>query len=97
MNRELDILAAQSQTAKHWVNNLIKPVLIIMIYVRAEREGEWALHLHAVEKMILYFSAAGHVNYARYASYYIQCMHNIPKGFTGKFIRISVRRVFELK
>ena len=47
MARELDILAAQSQTAKHWLTNLIKPVLIMMIYVPAGREGEWALHLHA--------------------------------------------------
>ena len=49
--------------------NLIKPVLIIMMYVRAEREDEWPLHLFAVKKKIPYFFAAGHVHYARYATY----------------------------
>ena len=29
---------ATNSTAKVWVENLIKPVLIMMIYVRAERE-----------------------------------------------------------
>ena len=61
-------------------------VLIMMMYVRAEREGECALHLHAVEKMIPYFFAAGHVNYARYASYYIRCMNKLPPGVLRKFM-----------
>jgi hypothetical protein len=34
-----------SRTSKHWINNLILPVFLIMIFVRAEREGDWPLHL----------------------------------------------------
>lgn len=86
MVAELDILASQSRTAKHWVENLIKPVLIMMMYVRAEREGEWALHLYAVKQMLPYFFAAGHVNYARYASYYIRSMQKLPKAVQEKFM-----------
>ena len=31
----LDGLSAQSLLAEHWIENLIRPVLIMMIYVRA--------------------------------------------------------------
>ena len=44
MIEELDEISKRSRTAKHWVSNLIKPVLLMMMYVRAEREGEWVLH-----------------------------------------------------
>ena len=50
----------KSRTAKVWVENLIKHVLMMkMIYVRAEREAEWSLHLWAMQQMITYFFAAG--------------------------------------
>ena len=57
----------ESRTTKTWVTNLIKPVLIMMQFVRAEREGDWSLHLAAT--MIPYFFASGHFNYARYQVY----------------------------
>ena len=42
--------ANQSRTAKLWTDNLIKPVFLMMIFVRAEREADWPLHLWAVER-----------------------------------------------
>ena len=42
----LDSLAIKSSLAKHLVNNFIKPVLIVMLYVRDERQAEFALHLY---------------------------------------------------
>ena len=42
----LDSLAIKSYLAKHLVNNFIKPVLIVMLYVRDERQAEFALHLY---------------------------------------------------
>jgi len=62
----LDKTATESRTSRLWVDCLIKPVLIIMMYVRAEREADWPLHLAAVALMLPYFFAAGHVDYARY-------------------------------
>ena len=53
--------ATKSRTAKVWVEHLIKHVLIMMIYIRAEREAEWSLHLWSMQQMIPYFFAAGHV------------------------------------
>ena len=49
-----------------------------MLYVRAEREGEFALHLDVCKKMLPYFSAACHWNYARDGVAYVQMMENLP-------------------
>ena len=38
----------------------------------AEREGDWLLHLATFKKMLPYYFAAGHVNYARYGLYYLR-------------------------
>ena len=62
----LETASQQSRTTKLWVDCLIKPVMIMMAFVRAEREGDWQLHLCTVEKMLPYFFSAAHVNYARY-------------------------------
>ncbi len=61
----LDSKSHESRTAKLWVDNLIKPVLLMMVFVRAEREADWVLHLSAVATMLPYFFASGHINYAR--------------------------------
>ena len=70
----LVLKSQQSNTTKLWVDCLIKPVLITMKFVRAEREGDWPLHLCAVKDMLPYFFASGHVNYARYGLYYLRSM-----------------------
>ena len=67
----LERKAADSRTTWLWLENLIKPVFIMMLFVRAEREADWLLHLWAVKAMIPYFFAAGHINYARYGLYYL--------------------------
>lgn len=65
----LDEIAKQSKTAKLWVDVFIKPVLLMMNFIRAEREGDWLLHLATFRDMIPYYFAAGHMNYARYGLY----------------------------
>ena len=82
----LDLKSQQSSTTKLWVDCLIKPVLIMMKFVRAEREGDWPLHLCAVEDMLPYFFASGHVNYARYGLYYLQSMQQLPSMLLEKFM-----------
>ena len=46
--------------------------------VRAESENDFSLHLDACYKMMPYFFAAGHVNYAPYSLCYLQTMHKLP-------------------
>ena len=58
-----------------------------MAFVRAEREGEWALHLWAVSQMVPYFYAAGHINYARYGLVYLRSMEKLEGGILDRFMR----------
>ena len=83
---ELETQANQSRTTRLWLDNLIKPVLIIMLHVRAEREGDWPLHLYSTQLMIPYFFAAGHFNYARYCLYYVNAMSKLPKLVEEDFL-----------
>ena len=66
----LDAYSLENMLSKNWVDILIWPVILIMMYVRAECEGNVSLHLHACHKMMSYFFAKGLVNYARYGICY---------------------------
>ena len=67
-------VSKQSATAKHWIDNLIKPIFICLLFVRAEGEGEGLLHLTSVKEMLPYFYVAGHHNYARYEEIWKRCL-----------------------
>jgi len=83
----LEIIACSSKTSKVWIDILIKPVFIMMQFVRAEREGHWLLHLHAMRQMIPYFFAAGHIHYARYGLYYLRSMEALPDDVQQHFLK----------
>ena len=40
----LATISSQNRTSNVWVNNLVRPVLYMMLYVRAELEGDWISH-----------------------------------------------------
>ena len=80
-------IAAESSTAQLWIENLVKPVFIMMAFVRAEREGDWPLHLWAVKEMLPYFFAAGHHHYARYGLYYLRSMEKLHGDVLERFLK----------
>ena len=49
---------------------------ILRRYIRAERTGNWALHLQAIQDMLPYLAASGHNNYTKSATVYLQEMSN---------------------
>ncbi len=69
------------RTAKIWIQ-YINMVDLLRDFIRSERTGNWKLHLATVRKMIPYFAAAGHNNYAKSCQIYLQQMeqleHNHP-------------------
>ena len=73
----LETNASQSKITQLWVENLVKPIFIMMLFVRAEREADWPLYIWTVKKMLPYF--LGDCNYARYATYYLHSMEKLPK------------------
>ena len=82
----LKSIAKESLLAKHWIDNLIYPVFLMMMYIRAEREGEFGLHLYCCKKMIPYFFAAGHWNYARDGIVYLMSMEKLPGSLMTRFL-----------
>ena len=54
LDQFLKEVASKSVLAKHWVNNVIKPVFL-MLYICTDQEGEFRLHLYACKQMMPYF------------------------------------------
>ena len=59
----------------------------MMVFVRAEREADWPLHLWAVGEIILFFFAVGYCNYARHGLYYLQSMEQLPDNHLHEFLK----------
>ena len=58
-----------------------------MEFIRAEWEGDWALHLLAVKQMLPYFFVAGHVHYARYGMIYLRSMEKLDGDVLDTFLK----------
>ena len=50
---------------------------ILRKYIRAERTGNWELHLQAVSEMLPYMAASGHNNYTKCIWIYLQQMSSL--------------------
>ena len=83
----LDAYSLENMLSKNWVDILIWSVILIMMYVRAECEGNVSLHLHACHKMMPYFFATGLVNYARYGICYLRTVNKLPGIVLEQFIK----------
>ena len=66
----------QSKTYIYW-ENLMQMIVILLQYIRAERDSNWELHMECVTMMAPMFFIAGHTNYARWTPVYIVDMHEM--------------------
>ena len=87
LQEKLDSTSQENILAEHWVKNLIRPVFLVMLFIRAERQGEFPLHLYACKKMLPYFFAAGNINYARYGFCYLMTMSKLPPNILDKSLQ----------
>ena len=58
---------------------------IVRMLIRAERTGDWKLHLHATELMLPFFAAAGHNNYPKAVLLYLQDCQNLCDCLKSKY------------
>ena len=87
VEEQLDTIC-MSRTARLWVHCLIISLLIVHLYVQAEREGDWLLHMYALKRMVPYFFSAGHWHYARYIVWHLQDMlSSLPSELQDAFLR----------
>ena len=68
---DVKFLQQASRTGKLWIQ-FMDFVLIIRMFICAERTGNWNLHVYSTEQMMPYFAAAGHDNYTRATAKYLQ-------------------------
>ena len=68
---DLKVIQESRRTGRLWVM-FMKFVGIIMMFIRAERTGNWKLHLKASQDMLPFFAAAGHNNYSKCCRLYLQ-------------------------
>ena len=64
---------SDQRTAQLWLQYL-DMIAILKTFIKAERTGDWTLHLAAVKDMLPFFAAAGHNLYAKSAYLYLQKM-----------------------
>ena len=76
MNAAMQYAAASSRTAKLWVQ-YFNQVQLMRLFIRAERTGDWQLHLHCVRQMLPHFHASAHLPYAKSAHLYLQQMMSL--------------------
>ena len=85
MNK-LSELSKKSRTTKAWVDNVIRPVLLINMFCRAAHEGDFAL-VSSAEMMIPLMFAASRPNYSRYGTLYVEWMHSLPYDLHKAFMK----------
>ena len=74
----LEERATESKTCKLWLDCLLKPVFLTKDFIRAEREGNFPLHVATLKSMHPYYFAAGRANYARSVSSYLMSIECLP-------------------
>ena len=72
----LEEAKASGRTPKLWIQYFEQMVLVLQ-FIRAERIGNWNLHVSTVVKMLPYFHSAGHILYAKSAHLYAQQMSEL--------------------
>ena len=65
-----------SRTAKLWLQYL-QTIEILCMFIKAERTGNFDLHLQSVLQMLPYFTSSGHHLYAKSAYIYLQTMQKL--------------------
>lgn len=82
--------SATSETFTFW-DHFVRMVAVLKDLVRADREGDWKLHLQSVQSVLPLFAGCDRVNYFRWASLYLEDIRKLPedvyKSFlAGKFV-----------
>ena len=83
--KELRDVKKFGPTSSFW-SSFIEMMDILFAFQRSLKHGDWQSHLQATEKMLPYFFAYDHQNYARYLTYYWVEMTALSKTHP-KFIK----------
>ena len=63
----------KSETFAYW-DHFVEMVYLLRDLIRADREGNWRLHLHTLKSLMSLFAVCDRTNYLRWASLYLEDM-----------------------
>ena len=69
--------SSNGEQSKFWMSYVDIVNNILLVLIRASREGNWLLHLHAIRVMIPWCFAYDKVNYARHLLVYLAEVINL--------------------
>lgn len=72
----------EGRTAKLWFIYL-QMLDILRRFIKAERTGNWQLHLSSVSEMLPFFAASGHNHYTKSVMIYLKMMQSLSKDSPG--------------
>ena len=79
---------AKSKLLSFW-EEYIAMVMILLQFIKAERTGNWNLHLSSTAAMIPHFFAMDRTNYARWMPIYLADMHKLEERHPQVFQEFS--------
>ena len=68
------------RTSALWFQ-LLEMIDIALNFLRAERTGNWLMHLNAIKLMLPFLAATGHNNYVKSIYVYVQQMEGLSESF----------------
>jgi len=89
-------LKNRGPTAKLWLQ-YFEMTALAKEFIRAERMGDWKMHLVCIKRMLPYFHAAGHYNYAKSAHLYVQDMENLENTMDNVVFQKFTKNFFSIK
>ena len=63
----------------------LEMVSTLLMFTRAQRDGNWDLHFSAFKKMLPFFFQYDHLNYAKWGSVYLAEMNMLPGEIIAEF------------
>lgn len=73
-------------TSRLWIQYM-EMISILKQFIKAERTGNWELHLSAIQKMLPYFAATGHNLYLKSAMLYLQQMTDLEREHQEMYMK----------
>ena len=80
----IDDMQKRSPTFMYW-DFILRYETLILIFVRAHREKDFALYVEVLEELTPLFFALDHVNYARWLPIHIKDMKCLPSSIRDEF------------
>lgn len=90
-----ELLRINGPTAALWLQ-YFNLVTLLKKFIDSERRGDWNGHLNCVQKMIPFFHASGHFQYAKCAHLYVQDMVALQSNHSQVFKEFADKGYFTI-